>query len=295
MTRRWKYTILIVILLPIIAFGFTAGYFFNKILKVSRVITLPDLATEGENVNNQDTLDEYSETPTVEEENLNLIDEETKEEYKKQFGLLDFAREKTLPEKGAKERINVLVLGKAVPNYPGSDLTDTIILASINPQTFESSLLSIPRDLLVKIPNTNRLTKINAVYVYGLKLGGQQKGIDLLKRVITDITGQRVDYYAMVNFTAFEKSIDVLGGVDLEVTEDIYDNRYPGPHFSYQTFEIKKGRHHLDGPTALKYVRVRHNSGGDFGRARRQQQVIEAAKEKFFAKRGLRDSLDFFN
>ncbi|MFH1182640.1 MAG: LCP family protein [Candidatus Moraniibacteriota bacterium] len=296
MKKRWKITILVLIIIPLALFGFTAGYLLNKIWQVSKIITLPDLNQETGGVAGiSPTGNPELTQPVAEDEGLALIDEETKQEYKKQFGLFDFAREKTLPERGEKDRINVLVLGKAVPNYPGSDLTDTIILASINPTTFESSLLSIPRDLLVKIPDTNRLTKINAVYVYGLKLGGQQKGVDLLKRVITDITGQRVDYYAMVNFTAFEKAVDALGGVDLDVTEDIYDNRYPGPNYSYQTFEINKGSHHLDGPTALKYVRVRHNSGGDFGRARRQQQVIEAAKEKFFAKRGLRESLDFFN
>jgi hypothetical protein len=99
----------------------------------------------------------------------------------------------------------------------------------------------------------------------------------------------------MVNFSAFEQAINALGGVDVNAEEDIYDNRYPGPNFSYQTFSINKGPHHLDGATALKYVRVRHNAGGDFGRARRQQQIIEAARDKFFEKRGLREGLSFFN
>lgn len=295
MQKRWKYFIIIAILLPLLAFGFIAGYFLNKIWQVSRVITLPNLTEETETENLTKVEDDQDFALSMEDESTTPIDEETKEEYRKQFGLLDFAREKTMPDKGNKNRINVLLLGKAVPGYPGSDLTDTLMLASINPTTYESALLSIPRDLLVKIPGTIQQTKINAVYVYGLKIGGQQKGIELLKKVVTEVTGQPIDYYAMVNFTAFSKAVDALGGVDLEVAEDIFDNRYPGPNYSYQTFEIKKGPHHLDGSTALKFVRVRHNAGGDFGRAKRQQQVIEAAKEKFFKRRGLGESLDFFN
>lgn len=287
---------MIVVLVPLLIAGFTAGYFINRLWQLSQAITLssgfenvasavptapvpqPELTQDNSNANQN-----------------NQVDEATKQEYRKQFGLLDYAKEKTRPSKGTPDRINVLILGKAVPNYPGADLTDTIMLASINPQTYETSLLSIPRDLLVKIPGTNRQTKINAVYVEGLKNGGQSKGIQMLEQVVSDVTGQPVDYYAMVNFTAFQQAIDALGGVDVNVTDDIYDNRYPGPNYSYETFQINKGWHHLDGATALQYVRVRHNSGGDFGRALRQQQVIEASKDKFFLKRGLMESLDFFN
>jgi len=294
--KKWKLLVLIMVLIPLLIAGFTAGYFINRLWQLSQAITLssgteslvpevtapavpqPDLTVRNGNAN-QD----------------NSVDEETKQAYRKQFGLLDYAKEKTRPGKGSPERINVLILGKAVPNYPGADLTDTIMLGSIDPQTYESSLLSIPRDLLVKVPGTNQQTKINAVYVQGLKNGGQQKGIEMLEQVVSDLTGQKIDYYVMVNFTAFQQAIDALGGVDVNVADDIYDNRYPGPNYSYETFQLGKGWHHLDGATALKYVRVRHISGGDFGRALRQQQVIEASKDKFFAKRGLRESLDFFN
>ena len=296
MQRRWKLLILFVVLIPLLIAGFTAGYFINRLWQLSRIITM----SSGTEIAIPETLPPVAPQPDLTVDNDksnqdNSVDEETKQAYRKQFCLLDYAKEKTRPSKGSPDRINILILGKAVPNYPGADLTDTIMLGSINPQTYESSLLSIPRDLLVKVPGTNRQTKINAIYVEGLKNGGQQKGIEMLEQVVSDITGQKVDYYVMVNFTAFQQAIDALGGVDVNVTDDIYDNRYPGPNYSYETFEIHKGWHHLDGATALKYVRVRHTSGGDFGRALRQQQVIEASKEKFFAKRGLMESLDFFN
>jgi len=83
--------------------------------------------------------------------------------------------------------------------------------------------------------------------------------------------------------------------VDVTVEKDIFDNRYPGPNYSYQTFAIKQGTQHLDGSTALKYVRVRHTEGGDFGRAKRQQQILESIKAKFFEKRGITEGLSFFS
>lgn len=290
MSKRWKITILLLIVIPLAITGFTLGYFLNKIWQVSKIITVQDSSDySASRSESQSTSDLNTDNPDAARTENNNTNEDTG------FHVLDFLSKQKLPERGTKDRINILILGKAVPNYPGADLTDTIILASINPTTYQSSLLSIPRDLYVQVPDTNTYTKINAVYCYGLKQGGQQKGIDLLKQVVTDITGQKVDYYAMVNFTAFENVVDTLGGVDVNVENDIIDTRYPGPNYSYITFQIDKGWHHLDGPTALKYVRVRHTTGGDFGRAKRQQQVIEAAKERFFQKRGITESLDFFN
>jgi LCP family protein required for cell wall assembly len=298
--KKWKYFILILVLIPLLGVAFTIGYFLHRVWQVSQTITVKDESPAEQNVANTNvnpfpSFDESLESLSGKGKELVSVAEETKNEYRRQYGLLEFAKEKTSLSRGTKERINFLLLGKAIPGYPGSDLTDTIILTSINPTTYQSSMLSIPRDLYVRIPDTKRYTKINAVYVYGLKLGGHQRGIELLKQAVAEVTGQRIDYYAIVNFSAFEQAINALGGVNVEVADDIYDNRYPGPNYSYQTFAIGKGPHHLDGATALKYVRVRHTAGGDFGRARRQQQVIEAAKNKFFEKKGLRESLSFFN
>lgn len=188
-----------------------------------------------------------------------------------------------------RERINVLLLGVGGEGHSGKYLTDTIILASINPKTLQTSLLSIPRDLYVEIPDSRIRTKINAVYTYGLRSSNKNsnEAVNSLKKIVGEITGQPVDYYITLDFEGFKKIVDDLGGVDVEVEDDIIDTRYPGPNFSYQTFEIKKGWHHLDGETALKYSRVRHTKGGDFGRASRQQQVLASAKKKAL-------SLEFF-
>ncbi len=183
-------------------------------------------------------------------------------------------------------RINILLLGMSGEGYKSQYLTDTIMLVSIDTTTYKSGMLSIPRDLYVEIPETKGLhTKINAIYTFSIKNKSlsSSESMNNIKTVIQDITGQKVHYYLTLDFAGFKSVINELGGIDVEVENDIYDDRYPGPNYSYETFEIKKGFQHLDAETALKYARVRHISGGDFGRAARQQQVIAAAKKKAFS------------
>ncbi len=175
-------------------------------------------------------------------------------------------------------RINILLLGRAGDGKPGKHLTDTIMLLSIDIHEKKVALLSFPRDLLVPFPKTSQITKINTLYQYGL---AQEKSADLVKGSIEEITGLPVHYFASIDFDGFEQVIDTLGGITIEVMRDIHDTRYPGPNYSYETFEIKKGWQKLDGKTALKYARVRHGDPeGDFGRAKRQQQIMQAVREK---------------
>jgi len=182
----------------------------------------------------------------------------------------------------SRKRINLLLLGMGGEGHRGKDLTDTIILASINPDTYETSLISIPRDLYVEIPNSYVYTKINAVYSYGknnlIKKGGSKFGS--IEETVEKITGQPIDYYLAINFEGFKKVIDELGGIIIQVEKDIIDYNYPGPGDSYETFEIKKGTHLIDGDLALKYARVRHVAGGDFARLKRQQEIISATKRR---------------
>ena len=178
-------------------------------------------------------------------------------------------------------RINILLLGRAGEHYPGKNLTDTVMMMSIDTASKKISLLSLPRDLYAPIPETTLYTKINSLYQYGLS---QDEGIEPLRTSITEITGQHIDYFFVLDFDGFEKAVDALGGIEVDVLRDFYDPRYPGKNYSYETFEIKKGWQTLDGATALKYVRERHNDPeGDFGRAKRQQQVIQAIKDKAFS------------
>lgn len=175
-------------------------------------------------------------------------------------------------------RINILLLGIAGTEKPGSALTDTIMIASINTKEHVVSLLSLPRDLLVSYNDS--YVKINSLYFRGIKQGVGTKNI---KKIVSEIIGQDIHYHIVLDFQGFIDVIDALGGININVPRNINDTKYPGPGYSYETFKINKGLQHLDGTTALKYTRTRHEDPySDFGRAKRQQQVLRAARNKAF-------------
>ena len=159
----------------------------------------------------------------------------------------------------AGDTFDVLVLGTH------GALTDTIMLASVNPALQQISLISIPRDLAV---NGRR---INEYY--------NRYGIDGLRDQVKEITGIYPEKYAVVDMDVFVEIVDAVGGVEVTVATDLYDAYYPGAGLSYQPFSIDAGTHVLDGQTALKYARSR-KSTSDFDRAARQQQIIGAIRNQ---------------
>jgi len=175
---------------------------------------------------------------------------------------------------------NILLTGIGGEGHDGGNLTDTIIVASIDYDKKMVSMLSIPRDLYVKSEKQKTGERINQIYAEG-KMGINSKaGMEALSEIASGITGLHIDYYARVDFSGFVKMVDDLGGVDVVVEKSIYDPQYPlGETTRYQTFSIKAGPQHLDGETALKYARSRHTTS-DFDRARRQQQLLSAIKDK---------------
>lgn len=178
-----------------------------------------------------------------------------------------------------ENRINILLLGVAGDYRPGKYLTDTIMIASIDTQNFKVGLFSLPRDLLIK--KDGYYVKINSLYQESLQ---EDKNADLIIETIEEITGQKIHYYLTMDFQGFIQIIDTLEGINVDVKKDIKDTRYPGPNYSYETFEIEKGLQTLDGETALKYARTRHDDvEGDFGRAKRQQQILQAVRNKAFS------------
>lgn len=191
-------------------------------------------------------------------------------------------KENRTPLKGEESgRINILLMGAAGEHKPGGNLTDTVMVMSINTKDKKVALLSLPRDFYAPIGKTKSFAKLNSLYPIGIKEG---EGVNLIKDAAEQITGQVLNYYLVVDFDAFEKIVDDIGGINIVSERDIYDATYPGPNYSYQTFALSKGFHQLDGATALKYVRERHDDPeGDFGRAKRQQQVIQAVKNKMFS------------
>lgn len=175
-------------------------------------------------------------------------------------------------------RFTVLLLGSDNDNKFTADsvLTQSMILVSVDPATRQVAMVSIPRDSWVPIP-TYGDQKIDVAYEVG--------GIALARRTVEELYGIHVDYYAWVGLNGLVNVIDSLGGVNITVLHPILDETYPddltGPNpYAFFRLYIPAGPQHLDGTTALQYVRSRHGDlQSDFGRSARQQQVLLALKD----------------
>ena len=192
-------------------------------------------------------------------------------------------RQEIYPDIENKGRVNILFMG--IDQRPGETTacrTDTMIMISINPQDMSASLLSIPRDLWVPIRHPRHPEdRINTAHYWGEVEKYPGGGPALAKDTVQYNFGVPVHYYARLNFTGFEQIIDRIGGIEIDVPYTIHDTLYPGPDYSYTTFHIDAGRHHMNGETALKYARTRQGGGdGDFTRMSRQQDVILAIRDR---------------
>lgn len=177
-------------------------------------------------------------------------------------------------------RLNILLLGTdARPDDTEPARTDTMILLALDPQQKSAGMLSLPRDIWLPIPGLGYSDKINMAYVHGQTEGYEGGGAQLAKDTVSSFIGQPVDYYVRVNFHGFVELVDLIGGIDVVVPNTIHDEQYPDNNYGFELFHLEAGTQHLDGDSALKYVRTRH-SDDDYGRARRQQQVIRAVLDK---------------
>lgn len=181
-----------------------------------------------------------------------------------------------------RDRVNILFLGMPGIPHPAPFLTDTLILLSVKPSTHQLALLSLPRDLLVEIAGTKTATKINALFNIN------SRDPALVEQTITYITSEQIDYYVAVDLSVIEQVVDTLGGLNVQVPEDINDPRFPG-EAGEETFTVQKGWRYFDGKTVQRYLRTRHSDGGDFARMRQQQAVLEALRQKMFGLRLLYD------
>lgn len=157
--------------------------------------------------------------------------------------------------------------------------TDTMMVATLDPVTMQAGVLSIPRDLWVPIPGYTE-NRINTAHALGDAYSHPGGGPALSVETVEYNIGVDIDYYVRVNFQAFIDLVDLIGGIDIDVPEKIDDPCYPTPDYGCERLVIEPGEHHFYGEMALKYARTRHSSGGDFDRARRQQQVIRAIVEQ---------------
>lgn len=176
-------------------------------------------------------------------------------------------------------RVNILIAGNSADDtgHGGAQLTDSIMVASINITTKKLTLISIPRDMWVTINGSSM--KLNAVYTVG--------GMDLLQSTVENMTGLTINHCVLINYTAFKQMIDAVGGVDITINSS--DPR--GIYDPMIGFSIANGKQHLNGETALKLVRSRNDPtydgriayglpNGDFDRTENQRKVVQALLAK---------------
>lgn len=184
-------------------------------------------------------------------------------------------------------RVNVLLTGIGGGGRAGANLTDTIMIASIDPVAKDVTLLSLPRDLWVKVPDFWTM-KINAAYSSSLERAlengstqedAEEAGFATLEDTIEEYIGIPIHYHAMVNFQAFQEGVNAVGGIDVNVEKPLYDSLISN---NKDGLIAAQGLQHFDGFTALQYSQSRHSSS-DFARGERQRQVIIALKDKVLA------------
>jgi LCP family protein required for cell wall assembly len=186
-----------------------------------------------------------------------------------------------IPSWDGVERVTVLVLGiDERKQETGPFRTDTMLLLTIDPASKTAGMLSIPRDLWVQIPAMDTDGKINVAHFLGDAYDYPGGGPALARVTVQENLGIPIDYTLRVNFDAFETIVDAIGGVEICVPQTIDDPEYPCyDSYCFDPLHIDAGCQIMDGSLALKYARTRHG-GTDFDRAKRQQQVLLAIRDK---------------
>lgn len=189
------------------------------------------------------------------------------------------------------ERLNVLLLGgDAGPGRTGIR-TDTIIVASVDPATGHTAMFSVSRGQVQwPIPEGHPAHDVwdcncfpslaNEIYQYGLVHpelfpGGPNSGANAIKTIIGHGMSLEIQYFALVDLNGFVDIIDALGGVEITLTERLYDAEYPHEDGTVEVIDLAPGTHLMDGHTALAYARTRRQSD-DYNRMGRQRCVLEA-------------------
>lgn len=189
-------------------------------------------------------------------------------------------------------RVNILLLGRGGAGHEGADLTDTIILASIDPLNKTTTLVSIPRDLWVTQQGYGS-SKVNAVFANAKyrslntdpknQKKADREGAHATQQVVSQVLGIPIHYYSLIDFRGFKKAVDVVGGVDINVPEDLAVQEHLWDSVSGRNYflNVPAGQQHFDSTKALYFTRSRHTSvRGDFDRAERQRLFIGALAKK---------------
>lgn len=183
--------------------------------------------------------------------------------------------------------VSILILGKGGEGHTAPDLTDTIMLVNLNPNSKKITAISLPRDIWIPAIRA----KLNTAYHYG--------GFEMAGESAYYITGIKPKFYVVVDFSLFKDLINSIGGVSVDVDNSFVDEKYPIAGLEndlcdgdklykcrYETIQFTKGLQQMDGETALKFVRSRNaigDEGTDLAREARQQKIIEAIKNKLLS------------
>lgn len=176
----------------------------------------------------------------------------------------------------AKDKSTIMIMG-VDSREDDVGRSDTLMIAAVDPKRNQASLLSVPRDTRVKIPG-HSWDKINAAYAYGSAKSGILGGEKLAQRTVEDFLGVNIDHYVVIDTHAFQKIIDAIGGIDIDVEKRMYYED-PWDDDGGLVIDLKPGMQHMNGKTAVTYVRYRDEEG-DIGRIKRQQKFMKACMDK---------------
>jgi polyisoprenyl-teichoic acid--peptidoglycan teichoic acid transferase len=186
-----------------------------------------------------------------------------------------------LPAWDGQSRFTVLILGSdRRPNARDtfSTRTDVMILVSVDPSEQRIGVMHLPRDLHMVPPGSDVFRRINTLMIVGEDLQpgyGPYYAMDTIQYNLS----LYIDRYVMFDFESFIAIIDAIGGIEITTTYDIYDDEYPDMDYGFEPFFLPAGTHQMDGRTALKFARTRHQDT-DVMRGIRQMQVISAVHQK---------------
>ncbi|GAA3409764.1 hypothetical protein GCM10020370_51280 [Paenibacillus hodogayensis] len=199
------------------------------------------------------------------------IQEKKEEPFFTQFKAQNMSQQEEAPPKWeGKERVNILLLGADARGTSKNEAprSDTIMIASVDPVTKKASLFSILRDTYVKIPGYGQ-DRINTAFAVG--------GPNLAMKTVGELLGLPIQYYVYTDFQGFMALVDAIGGIEIDVEKDMKYRDSEEPEFD---INLKKGLQHMDGKTALQYVRFRHDALSDYSRTERQRKFLTAVAEE---------------
>ncbi|MGB9726608.1 MAG: LCP family protein [Minisyncoccia bacterium] len=186
------------------------------------------------------------------------------------------------PKSEIKPEINILFLGVPGDGWRGPLLTDTIFVIHLDTVKKKVAIISLPRDLWVKNKADNSYIKINGLYAFENPNNNfiKAKKYNLIKEKVSEIINRKIDYVVIFDLIGFGKLVDLVGGVTIWLEKDIVDPKLVNPYNPKEIFKLKAGWRNLDGKLAIKFVRSRYDSEGDFYRIKHQQQLLANLKDK---------------